>query len=106
MHINEKIVFRIYMYAYVASAFVMLTTGWHAGGLRKFVLLLSLVIFVTLLLGPFLFYRVLNKQTTTIPLVGEFGPASEHWEWWFYSLTIGLTPIILFLSGALKLATD
>lgn len=81
---------------YSLSAFAMLMSGWHSGGIKLLLGLLAWLIFISIIMGPYHFYRVLNRLTIWIPRAGEYGPNSEDWEWCVYSLIFGLLPILIF----------
>lgn len=94
---TPKVVYRIYIASYFASTVMLLWGAWVDGGLRQAMLAFVGLLFVSLIMGPYLFFRILNKREVWIPRVGWYGPNSSEEERWIYSLVVGALPVVFFL---------
>lgn len=103
---KADIVFRIYSGLYVISAIAMLVSGWLNGGSKMLAVSFFFLVIISKFFGPHLFYKLLNRVPVWIPRAGDIGSNSEDWEWRYYSLLIGLSPIAIFSFSAIGFAID
>jgi hypothetical protein len=102
---NIKLIFNIYLAFYLLSLITNLIVSFLFEGVRGLMISVALGILLSILMGPYLFYRVLFRLPVWIPGGVEYGPNSKRWEWLVYSVMAAISPITAFIYGSIAVAS-